>query len=451
MNDTALKEYLQHAWPDTYKRHTQFSMQLNEFLDRQTDLLAVVGAADHAMRARCNEIVSMLYAISSLLHELRRKAEIPEERVYSAANAFNVTVDSLQAAAYGIRDQAMELTRLVYDLKALLDNSEELLSPRILSAADDHLRMLYEHGRAADELAGSLHQQACMYQEAEAFQFEKKRRAEARAEQPVMDALQVSALSPKQVVPGDYGLLDVVLYEKDCREAVERILQEHQYAQEHPGGVHKADRGTEIDVVLSSPDVQIDEPRQTQRWQGEYLRFSFDYFVPEEHPRQSILLRAVVYISGVPATRLSIRIDCGAPAGELSAIQRADVKSAFMSYSVTDRHDVLRIVQGIQMVRPDMRVFVDVDSLRDRERWQERIFQEIDRSDVLYLCWSEAASQSDHVDQEWRYALAKRGADFIEPLALTPAEVCPPPAELQHLQFGSRLLYIIHFKKSPDR
>lgn len=262
-----------------------------------------------------------------------------------------------------------------------------------------------------------------------------------------MDALQVSALSPKRVVPGDYGLLDVVLYEDDYRGIVDQIRQEYPHTREHPGGAHHAARGAEISVTLSSPDVQIDEPEQTQRWQGRYLRFSFDYFVPEGHPRQQILLRAAVYIGGVPATRLSIRIDCGAPGGTFPSVQRLDVKSAFMSYSCEDRYDVLRIVQGIQQVRPDMKVFIDVDSLRSSENWKERLLQEIDNSDVLYLCWSEAASKSANVEMEWRYAYSQKGAEGIETLALCPVEICPPPQELRDMHFGSRLLYILRFCK----
>ena len=76
---------------------------------------------------------------------------------------------------------------------------------------------------------------------------------------------------------------------------------------------------------------------------------------------------------------------------------------------------------------------------------------EIDERDVLYLCWSNNAMQSEWVDKEWRYAYATKGVECIEPIPLDPPEKCPPPIELQKKHFNDRLLYIIKASEADQR
>ena len=261
---------------------------------------------------------------------------------------------------------------------------------------------------------------------------------------PTLDQFHISAVTPRSITPGDYGIVDVVLYEDTFRGVIDQILAEQEHGgKETLSGAHAAAKGTPIRVVLSSPDVTIDEPEETQVWQGKYLRFSFDFAVPEEYIKKQVLLRAAVYFAEVPATRLRILIDLAAPAGQQPAIARRDIRSAFMSYATAEREKVIRIMQGIQQVRPDLDLFLDVDSLRSGEDWKARLHAEIDRRDVLYLCWSRAAKNSPYVEMEWQYALARKGIDCVEPIPLEPAENCPPPSELAELHFNNRLLFII--------
>jgi hypothetical protein len=123
---------------------------------------------------------------------------------------------------------------------------------------------------------------------------------------------------------------------------------------------------------------------------------------------------------------------------------RRDVRSAFISYSSSDRARVAAIVQGMQTIRPDLDVFFDVESLRTGQHWKQALMDEISARDVLYLCWSQNAKMSPWVDFEWRYALDQKGLDFIEPVSIDPPELCEPPAELSDLHFNNRLLYIIN-------
>jgi len=86
-------------------------------------------------------------------------------------------------------------------------------------------------------------------------------------------------------------------------------------------------------------------------------------------------------------------------------------------------------------------VFFDVDSLRSGENWQRMRQAEIERRDVLFLCWSHSARDSEWVDREWRYALANKGLDFIEPVPIEPPSVCQLPRELSSKSFHERSLF----------
>ena len=91
-----------------------------------------------------------------------------------------------------------------------------------------------------------------------------------------------------------------------------------------------------------------------------------------------------------------------------------------------------------------MDIFFDVESLRSGDDWENALWHEIDKRDVLFLCWSKSARDSQWVDAEWRYALKQKGSDCIEPVPIDPPSICPPPEELRKKHFNDKLLYIIN-------
>ena len=107
----------------------------------------------------------------------------------------------------------------------------------------------------------------------------------------------------------------------------------------------------------------------------------------------------------------------------------------------------------MKKARPDMDIFFDVESLRSGDDWKKKIRREIDKRDILFLCWSKYARDSEWVDYEWRSALKIKGADSIEPIPIESPESCPPPDELGGKHFNDKLLYIINlnFSATSDR
>lgn len=253
--------------------------------------------------------------------------------------------------------------------------------------------------------------------------------------------VQFSAIAPKEITKGDYAMIDIAVYEEAYRHIVDRIIEEADSpVKETFGGVGQVRQGTEITVRLSSPDVEIWDDEESAVWNGKYLHFNFAIDVPVNYAKRQILLIATVYFDGVIATRLKMLAHCSTMREQKLSITREDVLRAFVSYASPDRSRVATIIQGMKKARPDMDVFFDVESLRSGEDWERTLHREIEGRDVLFLCWSRNAKASHWVEVEWRYAMALKGLDAIEPVPLESPDVCPPPPELNGKHFNDRAL-----------
>lgn len=257
--------------------------------------------------------------------------------------------------------------------------------------------------------------------------------------------VEFSALSPKRLVKGNYSLINIVMYEKSSRYIVDSLKKEIEEAvQETRSGIQKVKEGVVIKIVLSSPDITIEDNTEERIWKGDYLIFSFSVFLPDQYDKKQLMLTASVYINDMIATKLKFIIKCFSLLEQKIIVSREDVMSAFVSYASQDRNRVAAIIQGMKKARPDMDVFFDVENLRSGEDWEKALHREIESRDVLFLCWSHFACESEWVDTEWRYAFEKKGADCIEPIPIESPDVCPPPEELKHKHFNDKLLYIIN-------
>ena len=261
--------------------------------------------------------------------------------------------------------------------------------------------------------------------------------------------VEFTAVAPKEFVKGDYTLIHVLMYEEAYRGVVDEVIAGMDVpAQKANSGIQRVAEGSSVRVVLTSPDIGIRDGEETRTWEGGYLDFGFAVLLPEDYARRLVLFNALVYVNGVRLTRLTFTAECVSDARQKITVTRADVLSAFVSYASQDREEVASIIRGMQIARPELDVFFDVESLRCGEKWEQALYREIDRRDVLYLCWSRNARDSKWVDAEWHYALARKGDDCIEPVAIEGPDVCPPPRELNHKHFSDKMLYIIAYAKN---
>lgn len=260
---------------------------------------------------------------------------------------------------------------------------------------------------------------------------------------PNVSQVRFSAIAPKNFANGTYSMVDVFMYEDSWRHIVEAHRRDmDEPAQEKQSGYRAIAAGADVRIVLTSPDVEIEDNDQAARWTGKYLQFSYAVRTPEDFGRDEILLKATVYIDAMPRVFLTWKIRRRALRSRICEAVRKDIRSAFVSYCSQDRSKVATLLQGMKLTS-DIDFFFDVNSMHSGEKWKCTLEREIDRRDAVFLFWSEAASRSEWVNYEWRYALRRKGLECIQPVPLE-LPVYPPPAELKDLHFSDELLYIIN-------
>ena len=241
-------------------------------------------------------------------------------------------------------------------------------------------------------------------------------------------------------------MIDISVYEESYRNIVEKIISnaDNDVKEVIASSQDVADN-TMIRIVLSSPDIQVTDCDETQKWQGKYLTYSFPVEIPTNYAKKQVLFVASVYFNDLIATKLKFIVNCFSTKEQKLQLTREDVLTAFISYASQDRSRVATIIQGMKKARPDMDIFFDVESLRSGEDWESALRREIENRDVLFLCWSHFAKKSQWVETEWRYALTTKGLDSIEPIPLVSPADCPPPDELKSKHFNDKaLLYRAH-------
>lgn len=253
--------------------------------------------------------------------------------------------------------------------------------------------------------------------------------------------VQFSAIVPRRFTKGDYAMIDISVYEEMYRNIVDRIIANaDDEVKEVVASSQEIVDNTVIRIRLSSLDIELTDCDETQKWQGKYLTFSFPVEIPSNYAKKQVLFIATVYFNGVIATKLKFIANCSSAREQKIQLKREDVLTAFISYASQDRSRVATIIQGMQKARPDMDIFFDVESLRSGDDWESALRREIEKRDILFLCWSNYARSSEWVEKEWRYALSNKGIDAIEPVPLVSPVECPPPEELKSKHFNDRAL-----------
>jgi len=202
-------------------------------------------------------------------------------------------------------------------------------------------------------------------------------------------------------------------------------------------GPAMVERGEVLEITLDIRDLEIPEPRSAIPWTGKIGKTTFLVRVPAGLVPGRKEGSASVYLHGIRLARLLFVVEIVSELhpdipGRRGLLNREVPGfrpwSAFASYASRDRREVLKRVQGIEKVGVD--VFMDVKSLRSGEHYQKRLLEQIESRDVFYLFWSQAARMSSWVEKEWRFALERRGIDFIDPVPLVNPSRVPPPREL---------------------
>lgn len=211
-------------------------------------------------------------------------------------------------------------------------------------------------------------------------------------------------------------------------------------------------RGERIDIVLEGPsDLKIDEAHQFLIWRGEPRSCQFIVTLPSVlEGRRTIHLRARLLLAGVPigALRFPMVVSAYEESTPLELVEQTAERNrrAFLSYASTDRAEVLKRMQALKVAH--IECFQDFIDLEPGERWERRLYEEIDRCDLFVLFWSAAAAKSLWVAREAEYALKRQklqGESVIDitPIILEGPPIPAPPEILKEIQFNDAIRYLI--------
>jgi len=263
----------------------------------------------------------------------------------------------------------------------------------------------------------------------------------------------VSAFAPNRARRGSRFLVQVFLHAPEAEERTILLLAKAADSEAVRRGVATLDidvaEGERLDFVLDGEGLVIAEPHQSLVWRGRPRSCAFLVEAPRDFNADAAQLRVRVLKGAAPVghIRFSVAIDASdaraaiEPAGEAAPRYRR----AFLSYASSDRAEVLKRAQALRAAGVDF--FNDLLSLEPGERWERRLYEEIDRCDVFLLFWSQAAKESQWVRREIDRARdaardSGRPAEIL-PIILEGPPPPTPPESLASLHFNDPLCYVI--------
>jgi hypothetical protein len=270
--------------------------------------------------------------------------------------------------------------------------------------------------------------------------------------------------APSEAAPGDGFLVQVFIHLPEQAASLDEIAREaDEDARRRITSrlQKKIKRGTELTFYLLMPGLEVDQPSQSCVWKGEPDFVQFGVTVPEDCKPKTIFGTVAVIENSVPIGHLKFKFritDGATPEADASRSEPAPVgnmtryQQAFISYTSKDRPEVLKRVQMLNLTK--IKFFQDLLTLEAGDQWEEQIYEYINKSDVFFLFWSKAASESTWVRREVEYALKRKAgqeeaAPEIIPVIIEGPPPAPPPQELSFLHFNDRLIYFINPRESP--
>jgi hypothetical protein len=284
------------------------------------------------------------------------------------------------------------------------------------------------------------------------------------ASREINDLVDLSAFAPEGGAGGTeilvqaflHGLSDLSIAEERAREA-DPDTRRHGVATL----VTEIPRGTHVDILIGGRDLTVDEPLQTVIWRGRPCACQYLVTLPNTPIERTCNLRVTVLLDGAPvgSLRFALKVFSAVPAEAMADLRiRGDTASryrrAFLSYATPDRPEVLKRAQALRASHIDF--FQDFLSIGPGERWERRLYEEIDHCDLFLLFWSKSAAQSEWVLREAELAVARQNASpneqpDIAPIILEGPPVPQPiPDSLKHLQFNDYLLYWMAAQQEPS-
>ena len=210
--------------------------------------------------------------------------------------------------------------------------------------------------------------------------------------------------------------------------------------------------GTQLVLELRMKDVHITLPIRVITWKGYTESVTFAVNIPGEITQSSLIGKVIISQNRVPIGAIHFRIKIQKSPDGMSMVKRpqplgdaAVYRYAFISYAAEDKEEVSRRVQRLSSM--GIGYFQEILYRESGDKTEEKVVRQINKADVFFLFWSEAARQSEWVKKDISYALQRQPGNEEDPPDIIPVMIGeppfpePPPA-LTHIPFDHNIVYL---------
>lgn len=224
----------------------------------------------------------------------------------------------------------------------------------------------------------------------------------------VYDRVYSSIFAPAEVKKRSHLLTQIYLHLYEDSEKVISLSQKadsNSEMREYVPLSVNIKRGAKVDVEFCIyGETKLMDKRVSSIWQGDFLKFSFDYFVPQNIDVEELCCEAIVFVEGmmIGEMRFITKI-VESPKVVAPKVVSHCFKRIFISYAHKDEQQVKFIAAAYKAQGVDY--FYDSHYLAPSDVYEEKIFDYIDNADLFVLCWSKNAADSEYVLREVERAL----------------------------------------------
>jgi len=259
--------------------------------------------------------------------------------------------------------------------------------------------------------------------------------------------LQFSAFHPRVVPVGSWNTLVVYTYIESALQAIHadaaRFKEElgPMPSEVDAWASQPLTRGMHMRVIPALQGVTFNPPQLGFNWVEDWHSAKFRFQADNRLTGTTASGEVTIYAGPllVAVLKLSLRFveqslqPLAVESRNQAQVSASPYRKIFTSYSHADTAVVLAIRNVYKALGDES--FIDIEQLRSGQDWNAALMREIDSADIFQLFWSDTASQSRYVEQEWRHAFQHpKGESFIRPVYWK-KPMAPPPAELSRIHF----------------
>lgn len=75
-----------------------------------------------------------------------------------------------------------------------------------------------------------------------------------------MDRVQFSAVAPRTLMRGEYGMVSLFMYEREFHQTVEGLMRQNPgLLKEHRSGILQVQQGAAVRIKVESPDLELSD------------------------------------------------------------------------------------------------------------------------------------------------------------------------------------------------